>query len=232
MITALREAGWTCSSKFCYLYSVSCVGQHAVPNSRPRRKYLPWRPFIMSRLIILLTLLSFSSFAQEKDLNLDKYLWGQNRNFVDSFIKAGQKDFFFVDRMYPGLMYLEKYDSCRDESFLKFILVKANNSKKYEFTKYDNCGQTHLTTDSNALRFFEKNRHQIKADSIDQRIYINHTVFYSIYEFRDGKLRTYKHFCKECVDEDDDQSTKTKNKNLKLYKFLIMLDSELSGLIK
>jgi hypothetical protein len=31
----LRQAGLTCSSKFCYLYSVWCRGQDAVPNSRP-----------------------------------------------------------------------------------------------------------------------------------------------------------------------------------------------------
>jgi hypothetical protein len=31
----LRQAGLTCSSKFCYLYCASCVGQDAVSNSRP-----------------------------------------------------------------------------------------------------------------------------------------------------------------------------------------------------
>jgi hypothetical protein len=31
----LRQAGLTCSPKFCYLYSVSCWGQDAVSNSRP-----------------------------------------------------------------------------------------------------------------------------------------------------------------------------------------------------
>jgi hypothetical protein len=31
----LRQAGLTCSSKFCYLYSVRCWGQDAVSNSRP-----------------------------------------------------------------------------------------------------------------------------------------------------------------------------------------------------
>ena len=186
----------------------------------------------MNKLIFILTLISLSSCRQEKDLDIDKYLRGQNRIVVMSFINAGHKDFIFVDRMHPGLMYFDKYDSCKDESFLTFMLVKANNSNKYEFIKYDNCGQTRVTTDSKALRFFEENREQIDQDSIEERVFIDHTVFYSLYEFRDGKLKTYKYFCKECVDEEDDKRTKDKNQNLKMYKFFSVLDTELSELTK
>lgn len=81
-----------------------------------------------------------------------------------------------------------------------------------------------------ALFFFEKNRNQIRADSIDERVIIDYTVFYSLYEFKDGKLRTYKHFCKECIDWDDDKLTKQRNQNLKAYKFFVELDKELSKL--
>ena len=112
------------------------------------------------------------------------------------------------------------------------MLVKVNDSNKYDFIKYDNCGQTRVTTDSKALRFFEENRNQIKQETIEEKVYIDHTVFYSLYEFRDSKLKTYKYFCKECIDWDGDKSTKSKNQNLKLYQFFTMLDSELLELIK
>jgi hypothetical protein len=196
------------------------------------RKYSRWRPFIMNRLIILLTLVTFSSYGQEKDLEIEKHLRGPHLTIVKSFIDAGHRDFMFVDRMHPGLMYFEKYDSCKDESFLNFILVKVNDSNKYEFIKYDNCGQTQTTTESKAIRFFEENRRQIRRDTIVEKVYIDHTVFYSLYEFRDSRLKTYKYFCKACVDWDEDKSTKNKNQNLKLYQFFRMLDSELLELIK
>jgi hypothetical protein len=186
----------------------------------------------MNKVILLFLLTTLDCFGQDKDLDVDKHLWGQNRYIVDSFIKAGRKDFFFVDRMYPGQVFLQKYDSCKDDTFIKFLLVKSNNPNKYEFIKYDNCGQTRLTTNSQALQFFEKNRNQIKADSVDKRVLIDHTIFYSFYEFRDGGLKTYKHFCKACVDWDKDKSTKEKNQNLKMYKFFNKLDKELSKLIK
>jgi hypothetical protein len=186
----------------------------------------------MERLIILLTLVTLSSCGQEKDLDIEEYLRGPHLTIVKSFINSGHRDFIFVDRMHPGLMYFENYDSCKDESFLNFILVEADESNKYEFIKYDNCGQTRVKTESKALRFFEENRLQIKRDTIEDKIYVDHTVFYSLYEFRDSKLKTYKYFCKECVDWDEDKPTKSKNQNLKLYKFFTMLDSELLELIK
>lgn len=185
----------------------------------------------MNRLTILLTLMSLSSFGQEKDLNVDKYLRGQGRSIVESFITAGHRNFIFLDRMHPGLMYFE-YDSCKNESFLKFILIKANDPNKCEFIRYDNCGQTRVTTSSNALNFFEENRKQINRDSIEDRVFIDHTVFYSLYEFRNGKLTTHKYFCKECVDEEENKTIKRKNQDLKLYKFFSMLDIELSELNK
>lgn len=185
----------------------------------------------MDKLIFLFLVITFSSFGQKRGLDIDKHLWGENREIVNSFLHAGQKDFFFVDRMYPGLMY-QKYDSCKDESFIKFILIKTEDSKKYEFTKYDNCGQTRMAIDSKALRFFDDNRNQIMADSIIEVVDIDHTIFYSLYEFKNGSLKAYKYFCKECVDWDKDKSTRERNQNLKLYKFFIALDNELSGLIK
>ena len=152
----------------------------------------------MNRLVIVLTLVTLSSCGQEKDLDIGEHLRGPNLTIVKSFINAGHRDFMFVDRMHPGLMYFEKYDSCKDESFINFMLVKVNDSNKYDFIKYDNCGQTRVTTDSKALRFFEENRNQIKQETIEEKVYIDHTVFYSLYEFRDSKLKTYKYFCKEC----------------------------------
>jgi len=186
----------------------------------------------MTKVILLLLLATINCFGQEKDLDFNKYVRGPNRYIVDSFIKEGRKDFFFVDRMYPGLMYFNKYDSCKDESFLQFILIKASNSNSYEFIKYDNCGQTRGTADLKALRFFEANRKQIKMDSIEETVLIDHTVFYSFYEFRGGRLKTYKYFCKACVDWDKEKSTKEKNQNLKMYKFFSELDKELLELIK
>ena len=193
--------------------------------------YDRWRPFIMNRFIILLTLMSLRSFGQEKDLEIDKHLTGQGRTIVMSFINDGHRNFIFVDRMHPGLMHLKNYDRCKDISFLKFILVKTD-SKKYEFIKYDNCGQTSVTTDSKALKFFEENRVQIDMESIDDKGYIDHAVFYSLYEIRNGKLMTYKEFCKESVDLEEDMGTKNKNQGMKMYKFFSMLDTELSELIK
>jgi|688.fasta_scaffold27474_7 hypothetical protein len=186
----------------------------------------------MNRFTILLTLVTFSSCGQEKDLDIEKHLRGPHLTIVKYFINAGHGDFLFVDRMHPGLVYFNKYDSCKDESFINFILVKVKDSNKYEFIKYDNCGQTRSTTESKALKFFEENRSQIRRDSIEEKVYIDHTVFYSLYEFRGSKLKTYKYFCKECIDWDRDKSTKNKNQNLKLYKFLSMLDVELTELIK
>jgi len=185
----------------------------------------------MDKLIFIFLLVAFHSYGQEKDLDINKHLWGQNLYIVNSFLHAGQQDFFFVDRMYPGLVYAEHYDRCKDESIIKFILVKPDDSNKYEIIKYDACGQqTRVTSDSKALRFFKQNRSQIQVDSIDEAAEIDHTVFYSLYEFKDGKLRTYKYFCKECVDEE--KSTRDRNQNLKMYKFLSLLDIELSELIK
>jgi len=185
----------------------------------------------MNRFIILLTLMSLRSFGQGKDLDIDKHLTGQDRTIVMSFINAGHRNFIFVDRTHPGLMHLKNYDRCKDVSVLKFILVKTD-SKKYEFIKYDNCGQTSVTTDSNALKFLEENRVQIDMELIDDKGYIDHTVFYSLYEIRNGKLITYKYFCKESVDFEEDKETKSRNQNLKMYKFFNMLDTELSELIK
>jgi len=146
-----------------------------------------------------------------------------------SFINAGHRDFIFVDRTHFGLMF-EKYDSCNDETFLKFILTKTNGLKKCELIKYDNCGQTRVTTDSKVLKFFTENREQINRDSIEENVYVDHTVRYSLYEIKNGKLMTYKSFCKECVDWED-KATKEKNQNLKLYQFFDTLDEELSKMI-
>jgi hypothetical protein len=159
-------------------------------------------------------------------------LRGKDRSIVESFISAGHRDFFFIDRMHPGRMYLGKYDSCKDDSFLKFILIKANDSDKYEFLKYDDCGLTRVIAASNALRFFEENRDQINRDTIEEGIYISHTIFYSLYEFKDGQLESYIHFCKECVDWDRDEAVKGRNQSLSVYRFFNMLDVELMALIE
>jgi hypothetical protein len=166
-------------------------------------------------------------------LKIDEYLRGQNFAIVHYFMKSGHKDFIFVDRDHPGLMYLEKSDSCHESGSVQFIISKTTDNKGYEFIKYSNCGQgIRATTNSKALPFFEKNRMQIRKDSVDLRIIIDHTVFYSFYEFKDGNLSTYKHFCKECIDTDDEKSTREKNQGLSLYKFLTDLDKELTGLIR
>jgi hypothetical protein len=185
----------------------------------------------MNRLFYLLTLVTSCSLGQEKDLDIDKHLVEDDLIIIKSFFNSGHKDFIFVDRMHPGLLYL-KYDSCKDESLLKFIFVKVNNSNKYQFIKYGNCGQKLVTRNSNALQFFENNKIQITKDSIVENLSIDHTVFYSLYEFKDSKLKTYKSFCKECIDWDEDKLTKSKNQNTKIYTFFNMLDVELLELIK
>ncbi|MBT1702285.1 hypothetical protein [Chryseosolibacter indicus] len=186
----------------------------------------------MNKLIYLLTTISLSAFGQDKALDLAKHLKGDDRNLVESFIAAGNTDFIFVDRMHPGLMYYPKYDSCKDETFLKFILVNTSDANNSEFIKYDNCGQSRVTVSSKALKFYAENREQIVRESVEERVSIDHTVFYSLYEFRGGKLMTYKFFCKECVDRDNTESIRTKNQDLKIYKFFSMLDIELLGLIR
>jgi hypothetical protein len=186
----------------------------------------------MDKSILLLILVTFNSFGQEKDSTPNPFSRGQNFGTLNSFIRAGHNDFFLVDRTCYGIEYSGKYDSCHESSFVRFILVKASDSDKYELTKYNDCGQkTRVMTNSEALKYFEFNRNQIKTDTIDERVDIDHTVFYSFYEFKDGRIKTYKYFCKECVDLGEEKSTKEKNQHLKLYRFFDKLDKELSKMI-
>lgn len=131
----------------------------------------------------------------------------------------------------PGLLFL-KLKGCDEQSFIRFVLVKTKNSNDWTFIKYNNCGQEiSFKVQSKALPFYEKNRALIKSDSLEERVAIDHTKFYSFYEFRKGKLVTYKSFCKECTDWDEDRLIKERNQNKSLYKFFAQLDLELDKLI-
>jgi len=199
---------------------------HTLPNVRQN--------LFMNNLILLSILVTVNSFGQEKDIDINKHLIGRNFDLVNSLLLGKHKDFFFVNRDYNRIMSLgNEYDTCSESNSVRFIIIKANDSNKYQFLKYNNCGQsTQVTINSEAIQFFQTNRNQIKADSIAEKIKINPSVIYSLYEFIDGKLRTYKHFCKECIEEDKERATRKINQNLKLYMFFDKLDNELTRLIK
>ncbi len=134
----MRQAGLTCGSKFCYLYSVWCWGQDVVSNSRPianiyvggngRREKSKMRK---DRLINRLRQLYILEFLNIFFLPFAFWLFGHSRNQdlgVNSFVTMTLNGILLLEGSYLWFCILRQLRTKEQFDFIRtFKALKTLN---------------------------------------------------------------------------------------------------------
>lgn len=173
-------------------------------------------------LSILITAHSFGQSNNNEDLNLR--ITGLAQEFSQK-----NTEFYIIERDLPGMVALRKgEDSCQVKTSVTIVAIPIKNSDSFRFVEFNACGrQKDKILTLSSMKYFKDYRDEILKDDFNQRHFIDHTEFYSFYEFKNKNLLFKREFfCKECLDTDDKKLNRS-NSSLKTYIFFTMLDKEL-----